>query len=111
MVTIESALRVINQYGGNLDMTTGKLNIPSRVLEKAEIKKAVHVLKEAGSDKVKAVHRQKMPYINDHGVLVVPFDSNPLYHWWAGGQSILETLRELKASQEVIALYGPGGSA
>jgi hypothetical protein len=55
MVTIESALQVINQYGGNLDMTTGKLNIPSKVLGKEEIKKAVHILKEAGPDKVKAV--------------------------------------------------------
>lgn len=55
MVTIESALQVINQYGGNLDMTTGKLNIPSKILGKEEIKRAVKILKEAGPDKVKAV--------------------------------------------------------
>ena len=55
MVTIESALQVINQYGGNLDITTGKLNVPSKVLGKEEIKKAVYILKEAGPDKVKAV--------------------------------------------------------
>ena len=55
MVTIESALQVINQYGGNLDMTTGKLNIPSKALGKEEIKRAVKILKEAGSDQVKAV--------------------------------------------------------
>lgn len=55
MVTIESALQVINQYGGKLDTTTGKLNIPSKVLGKKEIKMAVKILKEAGSDQVKAV--------------------------------------------------------
>ena len=55
MVTIESALQAINQYGGNLDMTTGKVIIPSKALGKREIKKAVHILKEAGPDKVKAV--------------------------------------------------------
>ena len=111
MVTIESALQVINQYGGNLDMTTGKLKIPSKVLGREEIKKAVHILKEAGPDKVKAVLRQKMPYINEQGVLVIPFDSDPKYHWWADGQSIMETLRELKAPLEVIGKYAPGGIA
>jgi len=58
MVTIKSALQVISRCGGNLDMTTGKVTIPSEVLEKAEIKKAVHVLKEAGPDRVKLVSAQ-----------------------------------------------------
>jgi len=67
MVTIESALQVLKRCGGNLDMESGKVTIPSEVLEKAEIKKAVHVLKEAGPDKVKAVlssqtHCQDCPY-------------------------------------------------
>ena len=109
MVTVEDALRTISHCGGELDVTTGKLNIPSKVLGKEEIKRAVHVLKEAGPDKVKAV--QKMPYIDEHGVLVVPFDSEPKYHWWAGGQSIIETLKELDAPDEVFAMYGPGGMA
>ena len=109
MVTIESALRVINQYGGELDTATGKLNISSKALGREEIKRAVHILKEAGPDRVKAV--QKMPHINEHGVLVIPFNCNKKYHWWAGGQTILETLQELKASPEVIAMYVSGGSA
>ena len=111
MVTIESALQVINQYGGSLDMTTGKLKIPSKDLGREEIKKAVRILKEAGPDKVKAVHRQTMPYIDEQGILVIPFTSDPKYHWWAGGQSIMETLQELKAPPEVIGKYAPGGIA
>ena len=111
MVTVESALQTIGQCGGKLDVNTGRLNIPANILEKAEIKRAVKILKEAGPDKVKAVHRQKMPYINEQGVLVIPFDSEPKYHWWAGGQTILETLRELRAPNEMIAKYGPGGAA
>lgn len=55
MVTLESAILVINQHGGCLDTATGKLKISSKALESGEIKKAVHVLKEAGPDKVKAV--------------------------------------------------------
>jgi hypothetical protein len=45
------------------------------------------------------------PYIED-GVLRIPFDSDPKYHWWKGcGQSILETLRELQAPEEVVRKY------
>ena len=55
MVAVEAALRTISQYGGCLDIDAGKLNIPSKALGKEEIKEAVHVLKEAGPDKVKAV--------------------------------------------------------
>ncbi len=90
-------------------MTTGELNILSKALEKEELKRAVNILKEAGPDKVKAA--KKLPYINQKGVLVIPFDSEPRYHWWAGGQTILETLRGLKASLEIIAMYVPGGAA
>ena len=112
MVTVESALRVINQYGGNIDMTTGKMNIPSKALGREEIKKAVHILKEAGPDKVKAVLASvQAPYIDEHGILVIPFSCSPKFRWWGGGQTILETLQELNASPEVIAMYGPGGAA
>jgi hypothetical protein len=115
MVTVESALQTIDQYGGKLDVNTGSLNIPARILEKAEIKRAVHILKEAGPEKVKAVALRKQeihkPYIGKHGVLIIPFDSEPKYHWWAGGQSVLETLRALNAPAEVIARYGPVGTA
>jgi predicted glycosyl hydrolase (DUF1957 family) len=108
MVTVENALQTIDKYGGKLDTATGELNISAKILERAEIKEAVHVLKKAGPDKVKAV--QKMPHIDEHGILVIPFNCNPKYHWWAGGQPIIETLRELKAPNEVIVKYGPGGS-
>jgi hypothetical protein len=47
------------------------------------------------------------PYIDKHGVLVIPFDGDPKYHWWAGGQSVIVTLLELTAPLEVIARYGP----
>ena len=111
MVTVEGALQTIEKNGGSLDMITGKLKIPSKVLGREEIKKAVHILKEAGPDKVKAVHRQKKPYINERSILVIPFTSDSKFHWWKGGQTIIETLRELKAPPEVIGKYAPGGIA
>jgi len=45
------------------------------------------------------------PCINDRGELVIPYDSDPKYHWWAAGQSLRETLRELGAPPEVVGRY------
>ena len=45
------------------------------------------------------------PYLNSRGELIVPFSADPKYHWWAGGQSIRETLLELGAPLDVIARY------
>jgi hypothetical protein len=45
------------------------------------------------------------PHINPQGELIIPFNSDRRYHWWAGGQSIRETLRELNAPPDVVARY------
>jgi len=37
----------------------------------------------------------KQPYINRYGDLVIPFGSDPKYHYWRGGQSIADTLKLL----------------
>ncbi len=38
---------------------------------------------------------QVEPYVTDFGVLVVPFNSDKKYHYWNGGQSVCQTLKEL----------------
>jgi len=49
---------------------------------------------------------KKKPYIDARGDLIIPFDSEEKYHWWKeGGQSIRETLKELKAPEEVVRRY------
>jgi hypothetical protein len=45
------------------------------------------------------------PHINKRGELIVPFTAATRYHWWAGGQSIHETLLELHAPPDVLARY------
>ena len=35
------------------------------------------------------------PYVTGFGVLVIPFNSDKKYHYWAGGQSVCDTLKEL----------------
>lgn len=38
---------------------------------------------------------QTKPYVTGFGVLVIPSDSNKKYHYWNGGQSVCDTLKEL----------------
>ena len=46
------------------------------------------------------------PYIDANGRLVVPLNSDPRFWWWkGGGQSLLETLREIKAPESVVRKY------
>jgi hypothetical protein len=45
------------------------------------------------------------PHLNTRGELIIPFTADPRYHWWAGGQSIRETLLELGAPPDVMARY------
>src|SRR5262245_47707252 len=51
------------------------------------------------------LEQQRHPSINDRGELLIPLDSHPRYHWWAGGQSLYVTLCELDAPPAVIAKY------
>ncbi len=46
-----------------------------------------------------------MPYIDETGTLIIPFRAPRKYRHWQGGQSILETLQELGASDDVIRKY------
>ena len=41
-----------------------------------------------------------LPYLTPGGTLVIPFASDPKYHWWKGGQSVKQTLAEVKARAE-----------
>jgi hypothetical protein len=45
------------------------------------------------------------PYIDNSGHLVIPFNSDPKYQYWNGGQSLAETLHELNATEEVSGKY------
>jgi hypothetical protein len=38
---------------------------------------------------------QTQPHVTDFGVLVIPWNSDKKYHYWNGGTSVGDTLREL----------------
>ena len=44
-------------------------------------------------------------HIDHSGTLIIPFNSPPGYHWWNRGQSVIQTLRELGASDEILERY------
>lgn len=72
-------------------------------------KQEVEALVQACIDALKPDQKTEYvtePYIDSNGDLRIPFNSDPKYHWWKGcGQSLLETLRELGASEETVKKY------
>lgn len=48
------------------------------------------------------------PYINTRGELIIPLTCHRRFHWWNGGQSLVETLQELNAPSEVWRRYVAG---
>ena len=65
------------------------------------------VVEEQKPNRVEIQEREepKIPYLTPAGVLVIPFESELKYRWWAGGQSIIETLFEIGAPASVVARY------
>src|SRR5262245_28218815 len=49
--------------------------------------------------------RRTDPHINEQRDLVIPFDCNPKYKYWQGGQSIWATLKELNAPEPIMRRY------
>jgi hypothetical protein len=107
--------------GTRTDLITSSLNdMKSPAGEEVPAREKVDSEEEGGSppgrlpEELKEQLRQRKaevlalltrPYLNDHGELIISFDSDPKYHWWAGGQSLHETLKELDAPPEVAGRY------
>jgi len=41
------------------------------------------------------------PYIDENGNVIIPFNSDPQYHFWKGGQILSDTLREMKVTEDI----------
>ena len=57
--------------------------------------------------------QKSSPYIDNHGTLIIPFGTDPKYHFWNGGQPLSDTLLELNAPEDVWNrhLHQLGGKA
>lgn len=49
-----------------------------------------------------------LPYLDQRGRLVIPFDCPPKYRYWAGGQTVQQTLRELFEERAGIMQFDGG---
>ena len=83
----------------NITLKTGNGNIELRKGQTIEIQpEKVKKLIEAGK-------LQPLPYITDYETLIIPHNSPSRFHWWNRGQSVVDTLKELRASDEIIKRY------
>lgn len=83
----------------------GLMGKPVNQYSKAEVETLVAACVEALRPEHQTVYVTK-PYIDARGELVIPHNSDPKYHWWRqGSQGLFETLRELKAPDEVVRRY------
>lgn len=46
-----------------------------------------------------------IPYLDERGTLIIPTDSDPKFHYWKGGQSVVTTLKEINAPLEVLRRF------
>jgi hypothetical protein len=49
---------------------------------------------------------ERLPFLTADGTLSIPFDSPERYHWWKGGQSVSQTLKEVKERMKQAAAGG-----
>ena len=53
-----------------------------------------------------ALRQEHRPFIDAHGILIIPTDAPARYRWWQPqGQGLRATLKELSASPDVLAKY------
>lgn len=63
----------------------------------SESRPLIEVLKAQKAEAVQYLLAQRpLPYLDVYGELRIPFDSEPRFHYWAGGQSIKQTEEEFK---------------
>jgi hypothetical protein len=99
MTAIE-LLTTLQRQGFNL------LPLPEGQLAVKPAEKLTDSLREAiRQRKAEMLALLTKPYINNRGELIIPFDCDLKYRWWAGGQSVAQILVELNAPPEVWRRY------
>ena len=97
-MNISALVDEINTSGVFLTVVNGKLKGRNFSSLSDSLLHKIDIVNFLSKDKPK-------PYIKENGELIIPFDCEPKYRWWAGGQSVRATLLELNAQQEVLCNY------
>lgn len=102
--TVKTKLGDLNLYPGQV-VTLAEEKALKLIME-GKIKTISEPIREISAEKESLNERmaimgencspdQTKPYVTDFGVLVIPFNSPRKYHYWNGGQSVCDTLKEL----------------
>lgn len=91
----------MNRYEVIADFTAKTLE-GIKLLKKGQV---IKLPEQSAKQLVEARKIKPLPCITDYGSLVIPHNSPSRFHWWDRGQSVLDTLKELKASEEIIKRY------
>ena len=104
----ESIVQALENEGLKLSMAGNKIKLAPKALVTRnmiallrEHRQEIIDLLLAGQEK----KPQPLPYLKNESELIIPMDAPDKYKWWAGGQSVLDTLLELDASDSVIDHY------
>lgn len=86
----------------------GKSNLPNSIDTEGGIISGLRDQSEELGNKVSNAEEDRegnrklrsLPFISKNGDLIIPFDSDPQYHWWKDGKNVKEIAREAKYRQE-----------
>jgi hypothetical protein len=73
-------------------------NIGDAMYMYKDLESAVPSVPTAGMPESPSSAGERLPFLTAGGTLSIPFDSPERYHWWRGGQSVAETLAEVRAA-------------
>ncbi len=59
--------------------------------------KAKRILRELERAESAEVTERPLPYLGPDGDVIIPFNSDRRFWWWAGGQSTAKTIEEIKS--------------
>ena len=86
----------LDRRGIKVWLMGGKVRVFPKLLLTGELKQMVLENRSALVEELTRIEAsQPKPFFNRVGDLVIPFNSPQRYHWWAGGQSVKETILEI----------------
>ena len=94
-MTAEEILGQVEVLGGRLWLEGDRLKY--RIPEQAFSPDLLSTLKEHKPELMQIlIDKQPTPRIDQSGGLIIPFNADPKFFWWAGGQTVRKTREELQ---------------
>lgn len=100
-MTLEAFLQKAQSLGVTVTVKEGEVSLKGRRAAVASISAEAAHYKTA----LLQANREKTPYIDARGDLIIPSYGDAKYHYWARGQNLEATLTELKAPRDIWNRY------